>query len=167
MDYFREKYRAGVIDTKMYDKMMEIIFYLEEKNYSFIEELGCGSFGYVLKMNHLGTKEDRAVKIVSKHYVSKGETELWSKLDHENILPLLSLEYVYFADSYVFVTPAHSMNLEQVLLKSSILSEKAAFDKVVNWNKQILSATRYLHDKNLCHLDLKCDNVLLSEASRL
>lgn len=166
MEYYREKYRGGVIDTKMYEKMIEIIFYLEEKSYTFLEELGFGTFGSVVKVKHLGSNEERAVKIVCKDQVSQGEMELWSTLDHDHILPLLSYDYVYFANSYIFVTPVHSMNLEEVVLKSSLLAEKNAFDKAIVWKEQILSAIVYLHQKDLCHLDLKLNNVLLTEDKR-
>lgn len=165
MEYYREKYRGGVIDAKTYEKMIEIIFYLEEKSYTFLEELGFGSFGSVVKMKHSGN-EERAVKIVSKDHVSQGETELWPTLDHDNILPLLSCEYVYFANSYIFVTRVHRMNLEEVVLKSSLLTEKNAFDEAVVWSKQILSAIGYLHEKSLCHLDVKGNNILLTEDKR-
>lgn len=166
MEYYRQQYRGGVIDTKTYDKMIEIVFYLEEKNYTFLEELGFGSFGSVLKVKDSGSNKELAVKIVSKDHVREGETELWSTLDHENILPLLSSEYVYFANSYIFVTPVHRMNLEEAVLKSTLLAEKGAFDDAVIWIKQILTGVEYLHKKSLCHLDLKGNNVLLTQDKR-
>ena len=77
MDYFREKYPNSALDDKKYEQIIEVLDYLQEKNYSFVNVIGEGSFGYVLKMKCLTTNEEFAVKIVSEDFVSEGETTLW------------------------------------------------------------------------------------------
>ena len=113
MEYFREKYRAGVINTKAYENMIEILDYLQQKGYCFVEMLGEGTFGSVIKVKNLTSNKECAIKIVDENYVSEGEKKIWSTLEHKNILSLTSLEYVYFAKSCIFFTPVHPITLEK------------------------------------------------------
>ena len=96
MDYFREKYRNGALDAKKYEQIIEILDYLQEKNYCFVDVMGEGSFGCVLKVKYLTTNEEFAVKIVSEDFVFEGKTTLWPTVQHPKMLQLISCNYVYF-----------------------------------------------------------------------
>lgn len=166
MDYFRKKYRAGLIDVKTYERMIEIVYHLASKSYGFMEVIGVGSFGSVLKVKHETSGEEKAVKIVAKDRVTEGEIEIWATLEHENILSLISSELVYYADSYLFITEVYPTTLEQEIMKPSSRDDPAGFSQAVDWLKNILDAVAYLHSRNLSHMDLKCNNVLISEDKR-
>lgn len=163
MEYFRNKYRAGLVDVKTYEKMIEIVYHLEMKSYSFVEVIGNGSFGSVFKVKHDTSGEERAVKIVAKDRVTEGENEIWATLDHENILSLISSEFVYHAESYIFFTEVYPTTLEQEIMKSSSRNDHQAFSQAVNMLKDILDPVAYLHGRNLSHMDLKCNNILISK----
>lgn len=163
MDYFRNKYRAGLMNVKTYEKMIEVVYHLESKNYSFVEVIGGGSFGSVLKVKHEPSGGEKAVKIVAKDRVTKGEIELWATLEHENILSLISSELVYYADSYIFITEVYPTTLEQEIMNSSSRNDHGDFCQAVDYLKNILEAVAYLHSRNLSHMDLKCNNILVSE----
>ena len=163
MNYFRERYRAGIINTKAYESMIAVLQYLEEKNYSFVEMLGEGSFGAVLKVERSTTKEEYAVKVVAENHVSDGETTIWSTLQHQNLLPLMSCDYVYFAKSYIYFTPVHPTTLDKEIFNASFIEDKHALSRSTTMLKQILAAVNYLHQRNLSHLDIKSNNILISK----
>lgn len=167
MDYFRNKYRAGLMDAKTYEKMTEIVYHLRMKSYSLLEVIGTGSFGSVFKVKHEISGEERAVKIVSKDHVTEGEIEIWATLDHENILSLISSEFVCHAESYMFLTDLCPTTLKQEIMKSSSRNDHTAFSQAVERLKDILDPVAYLHGRNLSHLDLKCDNILISKGRKV
>lgn len=165
MDYYRQKYRAGLIDVKTFERMMEIINHLEEKRYAFEKVMGDGSFGSVIKIRHSTTGEELAAKIVRKCHASDGEINIWKKLNHDNILKLIDVQYVYHADCYIFFMPLHSKNLQQVVWESSFKSNKNALQTAIAWLKQILDATGNLHENKLSHNDIKCNNILITDSN--
>ena len=66
MEYYKEKYRAGEVDFKTYDRMLEIAAHLEQNEYQFVENICSGSFGSVMKVKHIPSGEIFAAKIVQK-----------------------------------------------------------------------------------------------------
>lgn len=162
MEYFKEKRRAGVIDKRTCDRLMEIVKHKEEQGYTFIEEIGRGTFGSILKVKNNGTNEELAVKVVQKCYATDGEITLWENLVHPNILKLKDFEFVYHADSCLFVTDVYPKNLEEALMECSFRRNKNASTQVIAWLAQVLEAVNYLHGRNLSHNDIKHNNVLIS-----
>lgn len=162
MEYFRNKRRAGLIDTKTCDKMMEIVNHLEENGYEFIDVIGQGTFGSVLKVKNSKTNEEMAAKVVEKKYASEGEVNLWKTLNHPNILNLKDVQFVYYGDSYIFLTQVNPKNLEQALMESSFIKNKNALTQIIGWLKQILDAVSCLNSNQLSHNDIKGNNVLIS-----
>ena len=163
MDYFCQMYREGQIDAKSYEKIAEVLFHLKDNGYGFVDVIGGGSFGYVIKVESATSGYKMAVKIVSANHASKGETELWSTLKHDNILRLISSEYVYHAQSYLFFTEVHPTTLEDESMERILGVDPDALDEAINWLRDIVDAVCYLHDRGLAHLDLKSNNVLISE----
>ena len=113
MEYFREKYRTGVMNIKAFEKMIEVLEHLQQRDYNFIEMLGEGALGSVIKIENLTSKKECALKVVDENKVSEGEINIWSTLKHRNILPLISHEYIYFAKSHVFFTTVHPTTLHK------------------------------------------------------
>lgn len=162
MEYFRKKRQAGLIDTKTCEKMMEIVNHLEENGYMFIDVIGQGTFGCVLKVKNSERKEEMAAKVVEKNCASEGELNLWKTLNHPNILKLEDVQSVYYADSYIFLTQVYPKNLEQALLEPCFIKNRNALPQTIVWLKQTLDAISSLHSDNLSHNDIKGNNVLIS-----
>lgn len=162
MEYFRNKRRAGLIDNKTCEKMMEVVNHLEEAGYEFTDVIGQGTFGSVLKVKNSKTNEEMAAKVVEKKYASEGEVNLWKTLEHPNILKLKDVQFVYYGDSYIFLTQVYPKNLEQALMESSFIKNKNALPQIIGWLKQILEAVSCLHSNELSHNDIKGNNVLIS-----
>ncbi|KIK70014.1 hypothetical protein GYMLUDRAFT_119445, partial [Collybiopsis luxurians FD-317 M1] len=114
-----------------------------------------------------------AVKIVRRSDLSKQgnttlaqkrldhETEIWSSLSHEHILPLFTSVHNSFADFFVTLfCPAGS--LFDILKREGRPALQQ--DDVGTMFRQLVRGVRYLHeDMGIVHRDLKLENVLVDE----
>ena len=135
----------------------------------YIEDLDKGSFGKVIHVKEKSTQRDIAVKIIDKTQASqylikkmKEEISILKKLDHQNIVKfygqiettnqlLIKMEYIKYG------------NLNQWMKKHKKISEEEASLII----KQVLSAVAYLHNNQICHRDIKPDNIMLSKEEDL
>ena len=161
MNFIRDLFREGRIDVRSYERLKKVINHLEDSNYKCIEIIGRGSYGFVMKVQHIRTGEERAVKVVCKDRTSVGEIQIWPSLNHKNILRLLFCEC--YAESYLFYTDIHPCTVEEEVVERILTDEPGEFDEASNWLKDIVDGVRYLHDQDLAHLDIKSNNVLISK----
>ncbi|EJD08224.1 kinase-like protein [Fomitiporia mediterranea MF3/22] len=92
----------------------------------------------------------------------KREVQIWSSLDHPNVLPLLG----YILEENDFPTLVSEFMENGTALR--YVSQHPEID-VTGINKQILGIAEgidYLHDKGIIHSDLKSDNILISPEGR-
>lgn len=89
------------------------------------------------------------------------ETEIWSSLSHEHILPLFSAEHTSFADFYVtLLCPAGS--LFDILKRDG--TPALPHDDAGMMFRQVVRGVRYLHEvAGYVHRDIKLENVLVDE----
>ncbi|KZP14187.1 kinase-like protein, partial [Athelia psychrophila] len=125
-----------------------------------------GSFGEVFKGDMAGCLI--AVKVLRVYQKSKmdkilksfsREAVMWRQLSHPNVLPF----YGVFANSprLCLVSPwMQNGNL------SNFLSEIAPEIDCVPLAIDVAKGLEYLHSQNVLHADLKCGNVLVSDARR-
>ena len=149
----------------IYEKSLmgdEICFPESFQGYSYINTIGRGGFGVVVRARHLKTGIDYACKIVSRaNLVLRGdllnfehELRIHETLRHHNIVALK--EIVYEKDVIIVVMELVRNSLNKMI------QEKVSMN--YNWIIfQILQALRYLHAKGIGHCDLKPDNVLIDE----
>lgn len=134
------------------------------KNYTIIEKIGSGTFGKVYKVQHIPTKQLRAMKVVKCGTVNfqddertfLKEIEMLSQLDHPNIIKI----YEYYSDDlnyYVITELASGGELYEQIYKMKNYNENDAATIM----KQLLSAVCYIHSKGIVHRDLKPENILL------
>ncbi|KAF5343793.1 hypothetical protein D9757_014111 [Collybiopsis confluens] len=114
-----------------------------------------------------------AVKIVRRSDLSKQgslilaqkrldhETQIWSSLSHEHILPLFTSVHNSYADFFVTLyCPAGS--LFDILKREG--SPALQQDDVGTMFRQLVRGVRYLHeDVSIVHRDLKLENVLVDD----
>lgn len=168
MERVREKFIKHDISLEEYrrDAVLSTIDFLEENyDYEFVQEIGRGGFGSVLELKNKNKHTRLAVKIVIEEFVAEGEKKLWPNLSHENVLPLINVEYIVSTYSYIFVAPLHPTSLCNILQSDDLVKDINGIDKVEYWLHGICSGVNYLHQDGLCHLDLKISNVLISENS--
>ncbi|TNN70301.1 Striated muscle preferentially expressed protein kinase [Liparis tanakae] len=128
--------------------------------YDIHKELGRGAFSYVKRVIQQKGKAEFAAKFISaggrRKAAALGEMELLSELDNERIL--------YFHDAFekkravVLVTElCHEELLERMAKKTSVKELE------IRWSvQQLLEGLRYLHQKNIAHLDVKPENILMA-----
>lgn len=133
-------------------------------HYKVLEKVGTGSFGKVYKVLHLGTRQERALKVINKANIKYQddeqkflkEIELLSQLDHPSIIRV----YEYFeenANYYVAEEFCRGGELYEQIYKIDCFTEKDAATIM----KQVFSAVYYLHSMNIIHRDLKPENIML------
>lgn len=119
------------------------------------------SFGEAIAIRKRGFRKDKwAAKIVPSWEASEGEIAIWPKLQHENILPLT--DTVGNQGLHIFIMPLLRTSLENALMSKNFKRSKKSFELSRKWLAEILQELKYLRRKELCHMDLKTDNVLIT-----
>lgn len=136
---------------------------LMEMGYEYKGMLGMGAFGAVIRLQHCTQREQIAAKIVLQECVTEGEEEMWQELDYENIVCLNDACCVPEAGTYVFLMDKHPATLNDMLENPSSKKGRNSLQRAVSYLHDACKGVKYLHDRSLAHLDLKINNVLVSE----
>ena len=134
--------------------------------YNFIQELGHGSYGHVIRVQNITTGHIYACKKMNKRQIKnkqrfKTEIDLLRATDHPNIIKLYD---IYEDNIYIYLIMEECLGgeffdrLAKKAKKLSMYTEKDAA-KIF---KQLLEAVNYLHAHGVCHRDLKPENILFS-----
>ncbi|KAL7684508.1 putative guanylate cyclase activating protein [Plasmopara halstedii] len=130
--------------------------------YRSLGELGRGAFGVVEKVEHLKTQRQYALKTVhfesgSKRHEFENEMRILRVLHHPNIVRMLET----FEDEHHFYIIMELCSggtlLDQVKARNKELCEEKAKDII----RSLASVIQYLHSRNICHRDLKLENILV------
>uniref|UniRef100_A0A4W5PI88 Striated muscle enriched protein kinase a n=1 Tax=Hucho hucho TaxID=62062 RepID=A0A4W5PI88_9TELE len=115
--------------------------------YDVHKEIGRGAFSYVKRVTEKKGKVEYAAKFVSARAKRKAlalrEMNLLSELNHEKIL--------YFHDAF------EKKNMVVIIteLRYSMLQIRSSI-------QQVLEGVSYLHQKDIAHLDIKPENILMA-----
>ena len=137
-----------------------------KETFNIIKDLGQGSYGHVIRVQHKQTGHIYACKKMNKKQITnkqrfKTEIDLLKATDHPNIVKL----YGIFEDN-IFLhlimeecTGGEFFNrLAQRAKDLNMYTEKDA----ARIFKQLLGAVNYLHAHGVCHRDIKPENILFS-----
>ncbi|XP_062062440.1 serine/threonine-protein kinase ULK3 isoform X2 [Lepus europaeus] len=132
------------------------------------ERLGSGTYATVYKAYAKDTREVVAIKCVAKKSLNKAsvenlltEIEILKGIRHPHIVQLRDFQW----DSehiYLIMEFCAGGDLSRFIHTRRILPEKVA--RV--FMQQLASALQFLHERNISHLDLKPQNILLSSLER-
>lgn len=124
-----------------------------------------GKFGdtFLLQMPSGDTK---AGKIVSEDRMHRGEMEVWPLLDHQNVVRLEKTILMPDLQACCFVMPRYHMTLKEIVKTDCFQSDEDSLFDMKRWLLDTLCAVEYLHQHNLCHLNILASNVLISYDSR-
>jgi calcium-dependent protein kinase len=128
-----------------------------------------GQFGQAYLVTHKGTKEIRAVKVISKqkfrseqdrdfHFRQlRDEISILTEMSHPNIIKFFEV-FESSGHLYIVMECCRGGELFDRIReqKSGAYSEKDS----VGVLKQIISGLKYMHDRKIAHCDLKPDNFL-------
>ncbi|KAA8596127.1 hypothetical protein FQN60_011418, partial [Etheostoma spectabile] len=129
------------------------------------ERLGSGTYATVYKAYRKGdSREVVAVKVVSKKSLNKASTEnllteieILKTMRHPHIVQLK--DFQWDADNiYLIMEWCSGGDLCRFIRSRRILPERVAR----RFLQQIACALQFLHERNISHLDLKPQNILLS-----
>ncbi|XP_065559798.1 serine/threonine-protein kinase SIK3-like isoform X2 [Artemia franciscana] len=133
--------------------------------YELQKTIGKGNFAVVKLATHTITRQKVAIKIVDKTKLDKDnlkkvfrEVEIMRKLSHPSIIKLYQ---VMETDRMLYMVTEYASNREVF----DHLHEKGRLNETEARRlfRQILSAVRYLHKRNIVHRDLKAENLLLDK----
>uniref|UniRef100_A0A8C1TYJ7 Serine/threonine-protein kinase ULK3 n=1 Tax=Cyprinus carpio TaxID=7962 RepID=A0A8C1TYJ7_CYPCA len=135
------------------------------KDFILTERLGSGTYATVYKaFRKTDSREAVAVKVVSKKSLNKSsvenlltEIEILKTVRHPHIVQLKDFQW----DSeniYLILEWCSGGDLSRFIRSRRILPERVARRCL----QQIACALQFLHEKNISHLDLKPQNILLS-----
>ncbi|KAK2964809.1 putative Structural maintenance of chromosomes protein 3 [Blattamonas nauphoetae] len=133
-----------------------------ESDYHIIKPIGEGSFGRVYQGRKKGTGILLALKYISTQTRKRKdrsklrmEVEVLQQLKHENIIKFV--DFFETEIDFVIVTEFAQDDLSTLLLSDQRFSESE-----IQWvTRQLVSALKYLHDRNIIHRDLKPQNILI------
>ena len=107
-----------------------------------------------------------ALKVPSPHLLTrdaladfKREVRLTSRLDHQNVLPIKTADFI--GDVFVIAYALGERSLD-ARLRSRISREKA-----LDYGEQILAGLAHAHSHNVIHCDVKPENVILFPNGRV
>lgn len=110
---------------------------------------------------YLVSSLDDGVELVTKILSSESdeakqsfehEVTIWEKLSHPHLMPLLE-----HAPHYAIMPYCREGNLKQWLSRRDTLDPECAMTLI----KQLASAVSYLHSRDICHGDVKLDNIIM------
>ncbi|XP_033840649.1 serine/threonine-protein kinase ULK3 [Periophthalmus magnuspinnatus] len=129
------------------------------------ERLGSGTYATVYKAYRKGdSREVVAVKVVGKKTLNKASTEnllteieILKTVKHPHIVQLKDFQWDA-ENIYLILEWCSGGDLSRFIRSRRILPERIAR----RFLQQIACALQFLHEKNISHLDLKPQNILLS-----
>ncbi|CAF1112150.1 unnamed protein product [Rotaria sordida] len=127
--------------------------------------LGAGAFGRVMAAYRKSTHREVAIKIMERDNCSEQDirriNEEISNLYRFNHANILKLEAHFERDDAVYLV---TERMETDLCSYITSSENGYLDEDIcrMLTYQVIVALRYLHANNCGHLDVKCDNILLT-----
>lgn len=125
------------------------------QHFDFIEPIGKGSFGTVLKARRLSDNEIVAVKVLPKGSLAVREVATLARLDHQNVVRLLQ---VYIGDDVLFLVQ------EYCELKFADVTRCLRDDQMLEVMVQVITALDYIHSKGVVHRDIKPDNIMFTRS---
>lgn len=148
------------------DEIFQINETKYKNRYQPLETLAKGSFGVVIKALDLSDNSEVAVKIIPKNNSNessinqfKEEVKALTKINHSNIVKLYDFfetkDNMYFVMEYV---KGGTLN-EMMRRRNYLFSEDEARIIIEN----VLKAVEHLHKLNICHRDIKPDNIMFSD----
>ena len=133
-----------------------------ERRYIELEELGRGRFSVVRRCQEILSGSEVAVKFINRRRqnreATKREYELMTRFDsHPHLIPAHGLYLTATSDAIVLGLVAGHTTLFEHFCAEPNYTELA----VAVYARQLLDALAYIHSKDVVHLDIKPENVLL------
>lgn len=148
--------------------------YLQKKGYTVIGELGEGTYSKVKHATWQRTGEPEpikvALKIINKKTAPKDflekflprEIEIMKTLRHSNIIRLYELFQISHKLYFTLEWGGHGDLLQYIRLRGALPENESR-----KFFQELCSGVDYMHNNNMIHRDLKCENILLSKKNTI
>ena len=132
--------------------------------------LGKGSFGEVHLTKIVGDSKPYATKIYDREKIENteafrylnNEINILHTLKHPNIVKFVQVKKTK-KHYYIVMEYCNGGELEKALEKYQMKYGKAFSEEIVqHLMRQIISAFKYMHEKNIMHRDIKLENILIN-----
>ncbi|XP_010872873.2 mitogen-activated protein kinase kinase kinase 14 isoform X1 [Esox lucius] len=134
--------------------------YREGKDYSLCHPIKSGSYGEVYSVRDNRTHFRFAAKKIPLEGFSSEEVGTWSALKSPRVVELFGV--VREGPYAILFMDLKAGSVGQLIKDSGRLAE----DLALHYHQQVLGALEHLLRRRVLHLDIKADNVLLSEDGR-
>ena len=125
-----------------------------------IELISRGTYGSVIKGYDFMRKKNIAIKKFNDKFSSIREIAITQMLKHPNII---KYNYSWLQNNRVFMSMAlEGLTLYDIMGKNLLYVQESFYNIV----RDITSALVYIHGKNICHRDIKPDNILYGRKSQ-
>ena len=145
------------------------------ERYQYLDVLGEGGQGKVLRFRDTVLDRDVAIKVVKPPHTQdrerllENEARLGGMLEHPNILPTYDLCRDETGSPFFVMKKVEGVSLDELLKKAhadgAIHSNRDRGEysrrRLLNVFLQVCHAIQYAHSRGVCHLDLKPQNVKL------
>ncbi|XP_072228681.1 testis-specific serine/threonine-protein kinase 1-like [Leuresthes tenuis] len=139
--------------------------FMESYGYTFKGLLGEGTFGKVVKAHSTHLRKLVAIKIIDTKKVNPSykekflcrEKEIVKSLKHLNIVTTHEIFESHMGTVYVVMELCLMGDLSKLIAVKGVLTENLS----CRLFKHLCLAVQYLHDMDVAHRDLKCENLLL------
>jgi serine/threonine protein kinase len=126
--------------------------------------LGCGGFGKVFACTHVRTGEAYAMKIIERSFIEqqdiatyvKKEIEILRRLRHQHVVRFFKCIETIDGVHIVMELATHGELFDKI-----ISSKKFEENIARKYFQQLIAAIYACHAMNICHRDLKAENLLL------
>lgn len=139
-------------------------------SYSVVDVIGSGAYGIVVSALNRHSGDQVAIKVIRREMLKvpevlaafEQETRIHQSLCHENIVQLKNIIY---EPDYIFVVMELCKHGD--LLDWIQQNPNQNHRQIISFFYQILLAVKYLHDRDIAHLDIKPENILLQGDNKI
>ncbi|OAO17914.1 sporangia induced mitogen-activated protein kinase [Blastocystis sp. ATCC 50177/Nand II] len=143
-----------------------ILFSIDRK-YSYIKNIGEGSYGVVISVEDMETRMKYAVKKIPNVLDNIGngfrvyrEIQIMRHCNHDNVLKLIDVDVDPERENFTDLMTMELMetDLNRVIYSNQVLTD----DHIQFFTYQIFRGLKYLHSAGIIHRDLKPSNLLVN-----
>ncbi|KAL1383363.1 hypothetical protein pipiens_013162 [Culex pipiens pipiens] len=129
--------------------------------YEILEEIGTGAFGVVHRCRERKTGNVFAAKFIpvsqnSERDLIRKEIDIMNQLHHRKLIHL----HDAFEDEDEFVLIYEFLSGGELFERITTEGYRMCEQEIIEYMKQICEAVKYMHEKNIIHLDIKPENVM-------
>ncbi|XP_021713429.1 twitchin isoform X5 [Aedes aegypti] len=149
------------IYSKYHPKPVEISNKSVYDLYEILEEIGTGAFGVVHRCRERKTGNVFAAKFIpvsqnSERTLIRKEIDIMNQLHHRKLIHL----HDAFEDDDEFVLIYEFLSGGELFERITTEGYRMCEQEIIEYMKQICEAVKYMHEKNIIHLDIKPENVM-------